>query len=891
MDRFKNSLELIKKFKIGYVPEGYDNLYKAAIKAAFKPEILIKAGLVVNKDGKFRDFFVFRPLIIPVHSAKGTICGFVARQMPWSNARNKDGKEYPKYINTSDTAIYKKGKILFGLDPETQAAIRKEDKVYLVEGNTDKTSMFHIGVKNVLTKSGTALTDDQIETIKRFTKNVCLIGDNDNAGKLSDYRSGEKLIMQECNVTYAELPEKQDPDSYFTSNEIFTAYIKEHELDYIIDWRAIDEYNNANTVQLKKKVKEAVARLLLAKTKDDREEYIKAIVKETETVKSDWYDAIKAASFKQRDKGLNITEDQDSEPIECDQSSENRERHDFYIVKKDKSKKYTGIDIDERKLLLKLKSTRVWEMEQKKIYFGFFTYSLSEDESEMIFVQLREGRIKKVSINFIKRTFVQYIRQLKPYKYEWYSNDGLPCEASITSKDIELLIYKKVTTLFEEKRLILFPDKKIELLSDTLDKHYTFFKNCYVVSTKDGYITNDYENLKEGYVWDDAVLDRNFTEPKTKSPGIFEKFVHDISGNCWDTNENKSLYPETERYNSMLISGGYLLHNFTDMERKAVVYTQGRLSEDDTAEGREGKTIFVEALGRYLLNKLPDESRTYIYIPGKDLKTDDKHKWQDIELNTTLVLYDDPPPQIRFEDLYNVAERAFKQEKKNQSNNYVKARIAITTNRPLERDSGSSKARSCVIELDSIFSEKYTPTDKYGHWFFRDWKAEREDEWNKFFKYVLGKMLPAYFQNNCKLLEPPSKNLYRNELLQKARRLTKGVDIIFWLDYLVKGDKENEPFFHISGTYSTKDMYPSFLTYSGYKDDQRLKTNFAKVIKAYFEKEGISFEADRDSRGTILKILGGAKISTAVETTQQETNTPIEPVQMSLMGDSGEMPF
>ena len=86
-------------------------------------------------------------------------------------------------------------------------------------------------------------------------------------------------------------------------------------------------------------------------------------------------------------------------------------------------------------------------------------------------------------------------------------------------------------------------------------------------------------------------------------------------------------------------------------------------------------------------------------------------------------------------------------------------------------------------------------------------------------------------------------------------------------------------------------MYPSFLTYSGYKDDQRLKTNFAKVIKAYFEKEGISFEADRDSRGTILKILGGAKISTAVETKAEETNTPIEPVQMSLMGDSGDMPF
>jgi hypothetical protein len=337
-----------------------------------------------------------------------------------------------------------------------------------------------------------------------------------------------------------------------------------------------------------------------------------------------------------------------------------------------------------------------------------------------------------------------------------------------------------------------------------------------------------------------------------------------------------------------LISGGYLLHNFTDMERKAVVYTQGRISEDDTSEGREGKTIFVEALGRYMLNKLPDESKTYVYIPGKDLKTDDKHKWQDVEINTTLVLYDDPPPYIKFEELYNVAERAFKQEKKNQGNKYVKSRIAITTNRPLERDSGSSKARSCVIELDSIFHDKYTPSDKYNHWFFRDWKGEREDEWNKFFKYVLGTMLPAYFKNNCKLFEPPSKNLYRNELLQKARRLTKGIDIIFWLDYLVKGDKENEPFFHISETYRSKDMYPMFLSYSGYKDDQRLKTNFSKVIKAYFEKESITFSSDRDSSGTFFKILGGVKISPAREGQAQEIQVPIEPVYEEVQGD---LPF
>ncbi len=862
--RFKFNLDLIKHFKIGYAPQGYDNLYKAAKKAAFKPDVLIKAGLVKIRKNQnkeyFGDFFVHRPMIIPIHNTKGYIVAFTARQMPWQKAVNESGKPYPKYINTAETPLYKKQNILFGFDNATQSEIRKADKCYIVEGNLDKTSLYHIGIKNVIAKSGTALTDKQIESIKRLTKNICLIDDGDNAGQLAMLKAGEKLTLQGCNVTVITLPEKQDPDSFFKSNEQFKEFEKENERDYIIDVRG-EELNESSNIQIKKSVKKAIAELLLKKTKEDREEYITAIVKNTETTKTEWLKAVKQAALEQRDKGLNIAEDEEEATIKPDNSADNLRKHSFYFIKKNKNGEPEGIQVDERRFLLLLKSTRTYEFErngkQHTITFGFFTYTLTSDESDLIFIQLKNGKMKKVSVNFIKKTFFQFVRQLKPVEYTGFTNDGREWTKIISSKEIETYFLKKITTLFEEKRLILFPDKEIKLLKDSIDKHYTFFRNCYVISDKNGYKIHNYEDLKEGYVWDDAVLDRDFYPPKDKTPGVFEKFLHDISGNEWKLSENQAIMKEELRYKSLLIAGGYMLHNYTEMQRKAVILTQGRISEDDTSEGREGKTLFVESLGRYMLNKHPEESKTYVYVPGKDLKNDDKHKWQDLELNTTAVLYDDPPAWINFEDLYNLAERAFKVEKKRQNNIYVKARIFITTNRPLDRDSGSSKARSCVIELDSIFHADYTPVDKYKHYFFRDWTGSKAEEWHKFSHFILGTMLPAYFKNEAKLLEPPSKNLYRNELLQKARRLTGNMEIVFWLDFLVKGDHEHEPFFKTGESYTTKELFEKLANDRDVKDNKKLKRNFTKIVKSYFEKEGIKVEQRRVSSGTEFKIIAG----------------------------------
>jgi hypothetical protein len=466
-------------------------------------------------------------------------------------------------------------------------------------------------------------------------------------------------------------------------------------------------------------------------------------------------------------------------------------------------------------------------------------------------VQLKNGRIKKVSVDTIQKLFLEFVKLLKPYMHEITDKEGQMFEFTATSKKLESLVLENVTNIFNPSRLVLYPDTTIKIISDSMFNHYTFFKNCYVVSDKQGYAVHDYEELKEGFVWEDMVLEHEFSPIKDKTPGYYEKFIHDITGNIWDVKTNKATITDLQRLSAMQVSLGYLLHNFTQMERKVVVYQQGRLSEDNTSEGREGKTFAIKFLGENMLNKVPDQSGTFIAIPGKEVKENDKHKWQNIQPNTTLVLYDDPAKGFDFESMYNVGDSGFMVEPKNQRSFNVKARCAIATNRPIERDSGSSKARSCIIELNSPFSSNYEPGDKYGIWFGRDFD---KTEWTRFFEYILGTCLPAYFSNNMKLIETVSKNLNRNELIQKASKLIGSVEIVFWFDFIFRGTATTKPFIETDVVYTSKELLKKFMDEQTISDEKRLKRNFSSVLETYLQKNSIEFIKERDSSGSTFKI-------------------------------------
>ncbi len=219
--------ESIKDFELGYTLSEWDHLLKTATAKGYRQELLEEAGLIVVKEaGKVYDRFRNR-VIFPIHNVSGKVVAFGARML------GKDKKQ-PKYINSPETELYNKSRILYGLFQAKQD-IRKEDNVYLVEGYTDVISMHQTGIKNVVSSSGTALTEEQIKLLKRYTENVTVIFDGDAAGIKASIRGIDMLLEGGLNVRAVALPEGEDPDSYAKQlgTSAFSHYIESESQDII----------------------------------------------------------------------------------------------------------------------------------------------------------------------------------------------------------------------------------------------------------------------------------------------------------------------------------------------------------------------------------------------------------------------------------------------------------------------------------------------------------------------------------------------------------------------------------------------------------------------------------------------------------------------------------
>ncbi len=203
----------IQKFELGFALDGWNNLSDEAIKKNYNKELLEKAGLTVrNDEGRTYDRFRGR-VIFPVHNLTGKVIAFGARML---------GKEknQPKYINSPETEIYHKSNVLYGLY-QAKNAIRQRDNCFLVEGYTDVISLHQADVENVVASSGTALTEEQIKLIRRFTENVTVLFDGDTAGIKAAVRGIDLILKGGLNVRVVLLPDNEDPDSY--SRKVGTA--------------------------------------------------------------------------------------------------------------------------------------------------------------------------------------------------------------------------------------------------------------------------------------------------------------------------------------------------------------------------------------------------------------------------------------------------------------------------------------------------------------------------------------------------------------------------------------------------------------------------------------------------------------------------------------------
>ncbi len=219
--------ETIKKFQLGYNPEARDTFAKAAVAHQFNPELLVKSGLVVNRNEELVDNYRGR-IIFPIHNNTGKIIGFGARII----AKND---RTPKYINTPENEIYIKSKILYGSYFARQT-IDKNDECLLVEGYTDVISLHQNGIENVVASGGTSLTTDQLRIIKKYTNNLTIIYDGDAAGIKAALRGLDMALEESLNVKLVLIPDKEDPDSYVNKvgPTAFQKFIAENKKDFIL---------------------------------------------------------------------------------------------------------------------------------------------------------------------------------------------------------------------------------------------------------------------------------------------------------------------------------------------------------------------------------------------------------------------------------------------------------------------------------------------------------------------------------------------------------------------------------------------------------------------------------------------------------------------------------
>jgi len=290
----------LKKFELGYCFEKRDAFSAKALEDGYKQEFLVKSGLSIQHDDHITDRF-FGRIMFPIHSLSGQVLGFGGRIL-------KSDPKSAKYINSPESEIYHKSRILYGIY-QARKSITQEDRCYLVEGYTDVMSLHEATIENVVASSGTSLTQEQVRLIKRFTQNITILYDGDPAGIKASIRGIDLVLEEGMNVKIVLLPDGEDPDSYSkkVSNEEFKKYLKVHETDFIrFKIRLLIEEANNDPVSKATLIRDIVKSIAVIPETITRTVYIKECSVEMEVPEPILYQEVnklrQQKSFQDRNK-------------------------------------------------------------------------------------------------------------------------------------------------------------------------------------------------------------------------------------------------------------------------------------------------------------------------------------------------------------------------------------------------------------------------------------------------------------------------------------------------------------------------------------------------------------------------------------------------------------
>lgn len=310
--------ETIKEFSLGYAPKGWKNLLEFLKSRNYTIEDMIRSGVLVEKENdKENSYDRFRErLMFPIMDVAGKTIGYSARVAPGGD------ESQAKYVNTPETDVYHKSNVLYGID-KAKMDIKKEDWVLLVEGNMDVIAAWQAGIRNTVAVSGTALTSEQLNIIKRYTRNIKMFFDMDEAGQKAAKRSAELAFEKEMNVSIVETDSGKDAaDAVKEDVEKFLNSVKDSSsaMDYFIK-KYLSEYDR-NDIGDKKKIVEELNSLVSSfSNKVEKEFWIKKISEKLDISENILFDTFGKSEYPQRSFEKNAGREEISETIVQDRKN------------------------------------------------------------------------------------------------------------------------------------------------------------------------------------------------------------------------------------------------------------------------------------------------------------------------------------------------------------------------------------------------------------------------------------------------------------------------------------------------------------------------------------------------------------------------------------------
>ena len=483
--------ETIKKFALGYSPETWDAFTKEALGKGYKLEFLESTGLTIPRDDRPFDRFKGR-VMFPIQSMSGRVLGFGGRILT-------NDKKAAKYLNSPESDIYHKSKVLYGIFQAKQA-IAKQNNCFLVEGYTDVIQFNQSGIENVVSSSGTALTPDQIRLINRLTKNVTVLFDGDAAGLRASIRGIDLILEEGMNVRVCEFPDGEDPDSFAkkTPYEDLVVYLEENAKDFI-QFKASLLMKDAKNDPIKKAelIRDIVASISKIPDRIQREIYIQECSRIMDISEQVLLSTLAQLVKKDiSDIGKKIKQDQKSFEVIKSESLNRVEKVDvLYQLERTIIKillLYGNIKEEFEDVLLKTNANgEVENTIEKKEYFVYQRVYLSLQEDE---VELANPLFKDIYNNL-----VNYFNQNEAFNIEYYLMQ-LPQEFAQEVTDI--LMEDEKSALHDWGGQNIFVKQKNETISQYVSE---------TILTMRWYLVDKIIEELKGSILPDPTLDNSDT--------------------------------------------------------------------------------------------------------------------------------------------------------------------------------------------------------------------------------------------------------------------------------------------------------------------------------------------------------------------------------------------